>query len=79
MDSKPNNTDFFTLKEANGFITSKMWNKMHRLCPKCKSNMVAITLRRNVEYSNRDYTDDINNASCTDCNWSGKVMDLVCE
>ena len=56
-----------------------MWNKMHRLCPKYKSNMVAITLRRNVEYSNRDYTDDINNASCTDCNWSGKVMDLVCE
>ena len=71
--------DFKATKMANGFITSEMWSKTHRLCPNCKSNIVMVSLIGLREYIDKDYMDDVNTAICRVCDWSGKRMDLVCE
>lgn len=70
---------FLLKKKANGFITREEWNKLHKLCPICKTNKIIHSLIGIPDNCDKNYHDNVNTAGCTKCGWSGKVMDLVCE
>ncbi len=53
------------------------WTKLHSCCPKCGSDHIIITLMAHVQIQGQPYRDDINFADCGECNWKGKVNQLV--
>jgi guanylate kinase len=65
------------------FISRDEFYDMHKICPKCKSTRVSQTLAGIPQYVDkdgnltRDYEDNINRSTCFDCEWSGKVKDLL--
>ena len=54
----------------------------HKACPECGNTSLIITCAGPVDYLNRDFEDNVNNAKCgmgniQGCGWRGPVKDLV--
>ncbi len=62
--------------EKNKYVTRKEWSKKHSRCPKCGSNVILETLVGILEYSNKDFEDNINSFECG-CGCEGKIKELV--
>lgn len=70
------NCPSFILERQRMDLERRAWNEAHSCCPDCGNNQLMHTLAGAVHYSDRPYSDDINNAEC-DCGWNGKVNKLV--
>jgi len=55
----------------------RYYTKLHVLCPKCKGNYIAQTVRLVPKpRKGKPFEDKENDALCRDCDWSGKVYQL---
>lgn len=65
------------------FIGRDDFHEKHKICPVCKSTRVSTTLLGIPEHKDKDgnltkdYEDNVNRSVCFDCNWNGKVKDLL--
>lgn len=56
-------------------MNKKQFYQQHTNCPKCNSGNVTKTDKKVKDKS--PFTDDINDAACNDCDWKGKLKNLV--
>ena len=76
-EAKKSHLEFLDKKEANGFISSRQFDELHKLCPLCKSSHHNMTLMGIPEYEDKDYVDNINIVKCVDCGWVGNPTELL--